>query len=49
MCQRLFFRRISKNRDYIQTHCNNRRDTFHFACHQWYNHILTCIHIQIIV
>ena len=26
---------IFENRDYIQTHCNNRRNTFHFACHQW--------------
>ena len=25
------------NRDYIQTHCNNRRNTFHFACRQWYS------------
>ena len=53
MCQRLFFRRISKNRDYIQTHCNNRRNTFHFACRQWYSYnnpgILTRIHIQILV
>ena len=25
------------NRDYIQTHCNDRRNIFHFACRQWYN------------
>ena len=36
MCHRLFFRRISQNRDYIQTHCNDRRNPFHFACRQWY-------------
>ena len=36
MCQRLFFRRFAKNRDYIQTHCNDRRNPFHFACRQWY-------------
>ena len=30
------FIKISKNRDYIQTHCNNRRNPFHFACRQWY-------------
>ena len=33
---RQFFTKISKNRDYIQTFCNNRRNTFHFACRQWY-------------
>ena len=32
---------ISRNRDYIQTHCNDRRNTFHFACRQWYPGILT--------
>ena len=36
MCHRLFFRRISQNREYIQTHCNDRRNPFHFACRQWY-------------
>ena len=25
----------SQNRDYIQTHCNDYRKTFHFACRQW--------------
>ena len=24
------------NRDYIQTHCNDRRNPFDFACRQWY-------------
>ena len=38
MGQRLFFRRIAKNREYIQTHCNDRRNTFHFACRQWYSY-----------
>ena len=33
---RQFFIKISKNRDYIQTHCNDRRNPFHFAYHQWY-------------
>ena len=23
------------NRDYIQTHCNDYRNPFHFACRQW--------------
>ena len=35
MSHRLFFRRISQNRDYIETFCNDRRNPFHFAC-QWY-------------
>ena len=35
---RQFFRKISQNRDYIQTHCNDRRNTFHFACRQWYSY-----------
>ena len=35
---RQFFRKISQNRDYIQTHCNNRRNPFHFACRQWYSY-----------
>ena len=35
---RHFFIKISKNRDYIQTHCNDRRNTFHFACRQWYSY-----------
>ena len=35
---RQFFRKISQNRDYIQTHCNDRRNPFHFACRQWYSY-----------
>ena len=35
---RHFFIKISQNRDYIQTHCNDRRNPFHFACRQWYSH-----------
>ena len=27
---------ILHNRVYIQSYCNNRRNTFHFACRQWY-------------
>ena len=46
---RQFFIKISHNRDYIQTHCNNRRNPFHFACCQWYSYnnpgILLRIHI----
>ena len=33
---RQFFIKISQNRDYIQTFCNDRRNPFHFACCQWY-------------
>ena len=32
---RQFFMKISQNRDYIQTHCNNRRNPFHLALRQW--------------
>ena len=35
---RQFFIKFLKNRDYIQTHCNDHRNTFQFACRQWYNH-----------
>ena len=30
--------KISQSRDYIQTHCNDRRNSFHFACRQWYSY-----------
>ena len=36
--QRQFFRILYRNRDYIQTFCNDRRNTFHFACRQWYSY-----------
>ena len=35
---RQFFIKISKNLDYIQTHCNDRRNPFHFACRQWFSY-----------
>ena len=35
---RQFFIKISKNKEYIQTHCNDRRNPFHFACRQWYSY-----------
>ena len=35
---RQFFRKISKNRDYIQTHFNDINIPFHFACRQWYSY-----------
>ena len=33
-----FFINLLKNRDYIQTFCNGRRNPFHFACRQWYSY-----------
>ena len=51
MGQRLFFRRIAKNRDYIQSHCNDINNPFHFACRQWYSYtntsIIICIFVKI--
>ena len=35
---RQFFKILSRNHDYIQTHCNGRRNPFHFACRQWYSY-----------
>ena len=35
---RQFFKILSRNREYFQTHCNDRRNTFHFACRQWYSY-----------
>ena len=32
---RHFFRKISQNPEYIQTHCNDRRNSFQFACRRW--------------
>ena len=33
---RHLFRKLSQNPDYIQAHCNDRRNRFQFACRQWY-------------
>ena len=33
---RHLFRKLSQNPDYIQTHCNDRRNPFLFACRKWY-------------
>ena len=35
---RQFFIKISKNKEYIQTHCNDRTNTFHFALRQWFSY-----------
>ena len=34
---RQFFIKIPQNHDYIQTYCNDKRSSFHFACRQWYS------------
>ena len=31
-----FFKKLSQNPDYGQTHCNDRNIPFHFACRKWY-------------
>ena len=33
-----FFINLLKNHNYIQTHCNDFRNNFHFACRQWYSY-----------
>ena len=33
---RQFFKNLLKNPEYIETHCNNVHNPFHFACRQWY-------------
>ena len=33
-----FFIKISKNGDYFQTFCTDRRNPFHFSCRQWYSY-----------
>ena len=35
---RQIFIKISHNREYIQTFCNDRRNPFHFACRQWFSY-----------
>ena len=30
------FRKLSDNREYVQTHCNNLNNPFHSACRKWY-------------
>ena len=32
---RHFFRKLSENPEYMQTHCNNLNIPFHFACRIW--------------
>ena len=35
---RQFFMKISKNKEYIQTYCNDCRNPFQFACRQWFSY-----------
>ena len=30
-----FLKIISQNREYVQSHCNDRRNPFLFACRKW--------------
>ena len=39
-----FFINLLKNRDYIRNHCNDYRNSFHFACRQWYSYKNQGIH-----
>ena len=39
MCHRLFFKISSQNPEYIQTHCNDKNNPFHFACQRWINQL----------
>ena len=33
---RQFFKILPQNPDYVQTHCNDRKNPFHFACRKRY-------------
>ena len=35
MGQRLFFRKISENKEYVENFCNDRNNPFQFACQKW--------------
>ena len=35
MGQRLFFRRMSENKEYVENFCNDRNNPFQFACQKW--------------
>ena len=36
MCHRLFFRRMSQSKEYIENFCNDINNPFHFACRKWF-------------
>ena len=33
---RHLFKKLSQNHEYVQTHCIDRNDPFHFACRKWF-------------
>ena len=35
---RQFFMNLLRNHNYIQTHCDDSNNPFHFGCHQWYEY-----------
>ena len=35
LMHRQFFKILSQNREYIQSHCNDRNNPLHFACQKW--------------
>ena len=41
---RQFFKNLFRNPDYIETHCNDMHNPFHFACRQWYSYNNPGIH-----
>ena len=40
MCHRQSFIKLSQNHDYVQTHCNDSNNLFHFPCRKWYSTML---------
>ena len=36
MCHRQFFKKLSQNPEYVQTHFNDLENPFHFACYKGY-------------
>ena len=39
MCHIQFYRKIFKNREYINIFCNDVENPFHFACQKWFNQL----------
>ena len=39
MGQRLFFKTLSQNPNYVKTHCTDLNNGFHFACRKWINQL----------
>ena len=37
MGHRQFFNKISQNKEYVENHCNDSDNLFHFALHKWIN------------